>query len=513
MKTTTLSLFIFLFSMVSFGQRDFVKLTDDGEPNFKMSIEYNGKLFFENKRGFYNSELWTIDGTASVVEPFKAKRTSWTFIYPNSLIEFNNQLFFEASDGNGGSRLYKSDGTEINTEEIKKIRVRQPIIFQDKIFFQGNENMFGSELWTTNGTESGTSLVKDILPGTNGSAPSDFIIVGNRLIFIANDGTNGEELWATDGTLNGTMMLKDIRNGNGGITVRNKLVINNMLYFTADAYDSGEELWLTNGTEAGTRLLKDIRPGSSRSVIRDFFEYNGILFFTADDGTHGRELWMSGGTDALTAMVKDIHPTASSDPDNFIIYNNKIYFSATHPTYGREIWESDGSASGTKLAVDIFPGSQTGYGPFSSSPKHFTPFKGELYFSVADRILAKTDGTAEGTKLIKTINSTNIRTPIDNPLDNLIVYNDKLYFRADDGSNGYELWESDGTEDGTVKIKPNNTNRVNPLEEDPQFRIYNNALYFVASFTNTLDPVLWKLSTLPTPTSTKKINHANQGLN
>ncbi|MEJ0101585.1 MAG: hypothetical protein WDO19_03045 [Bacteroidota bacterium] len=32
-------------------------------------------------------------------------------------------------------------------------------------------------------------------------------------------------------------------------------------------------------------------------------------------------------------------------------------------------------------------------------------------------------------------------------------YNNEIYFRSQDGVNGYELWKSDGTAAGTVMVK------------------------------------------------------------
>src|SRR5205085_6761437 len=60
----------------------------------------------------------------------------------------------------------------------------------------------------------------------------------------------------------------------------------------------------------------------------------------------------------------------------------------------------------------------------------------------------------------------------------LIVYNSKLYFDANDGANGYELWVSDGTSSGTQMVKDiNPTNDGNPY----YFKVYNNELYFIAT--------------------------------
>lgn len=59
-----------------------------------------------------------------------------------------------------------------------------------------------------------------------------------------------------------------------------------------------------------------------------------------------------------------------------------------------------------------------------------------------------TDGTVEGTMLLKDINPGSG----DASPRYLIVLGDKLYFQANDGSNGIELWESDGTEAGTQMV-------------------------------------------------------------
>lgn len=59
-----------------------------------------------------------------------------------------------------------------------------------------------------------------------------------------------------------------------------------------------------------------------------------------------------------------------------------------------------------------------------------------------------TNGTLEGTKLVKDINSGSG----DASPRYLVQLNGKLYFQADDGTNGVELWESDGTEAGTKMV-------------------------------------------------------------
>ncbi len=63
------------------------------------------------------------------------------------------------------------------------------------------------------------TLVADIHPWS-GSGPESLTVVGKTVFFSATDGTNGRELWATDGTPVGTRLVRDIRPGSGGSAPR-----------------------------------------------------------------------------------------------------------------------------------------------------------------------------------------------------------------------------------------------------------------------------------------------------
>jgi ELWxxDGT repeat protein len=70
----------------------------------------------------------------------------------------------------------------------------------------GSDNAHGDELWITDGSTAGTHVVKDIRPGSLGSAPLDLIAANGNLFFIADQG-DGPALWRSDGTTKGTIQV------------------------------------------------------------------------------------------------------------------------------------------------------------------------------------------------------------------------------------------------------------------------------------------------------------------
>lgn len=107
-------------------------------------------------------------------------------------------------------------------------------------------------------------------------------------------------------------------------------------------------------------------------------------------------------------------------------------------------------------------------GPAGSFPTGFTPFGDYIYFGLQSQLggLWRTDGTADGTQRIKDIQL----AP-----STLQQVGDLLYFGARDDATG-TLWQSDGTADGTVEIAKGF------LVRSP-FVTLGDAFYFAASDT------------------------------
>ncbi len=91
----------------------------------------------------------------------------------------------------------------------------------------------------------------------------------------------------------------------------------------------------------------------------------------------------------------------------------------------------------------------------SSNPTGLTNVNGTVFFAATNGTngiqLWKSDGSAAGTVMVKDINTTSTGAN-SNPAD-LTNVDGLLFFRADDGVHGSELWKSDGTTSGTVLVK------------------------------------------------------------
>ncbi len=302
-------------------------------------------------------------------------------------------------------------------------------------------------------------LLKDINPGSPNSLSTSqlsFVDVGGTTFFAADDGATGTELWKTDGTAAGTVLVKDIFAGTSGAGPTLLTNVSGTLFFSATDGIDGREVWRSDGTAAGTFLVEDINPGAPDSAPGFLVNMNGSLFFAANDGANGAELWKSDGTAAGTVLVLDIATgTLDSAPGPLSNLNGTLVFSAIDAINGREVWKSDGTAAGTVLLKDINPGS-VGSLPavLPATAAGGSAIVGGIgFFQANDGTngyeLWKTDGTAAGTVLVKDVRA---GASSGNPYV-LTNINGTLFFRANDGTSGIELWKSDGTTAGTVLVK------------------------------------------------------------
>jgi RNA polymerase sigma factor (sigma-70 family) len=414
----------------------FAGLDRPGGPDPTELVNVNGTLFFAAKDGANRRQLWKIVPKPDGPQPALVKSVpGGAGLNPQHLTGVNGTLFFVPGGSREGRELWKSDGTEAGTVCLKRFNPPGSITFPE-----------------------------------TGSKP--LIAAGRVLFFVASDGDHTHALWKSDGTAAGTVPVKDLVTD--ALTFPRRMAeVNGTLFFVADDGVHGAELWKSDGTAASTVLVKDVCPGRSGAAPLFLTNVNGTLFFTARDGTHGRELWKSDGTEAGTVLVKDINPGPDGAfPDsrvsgqqigNLTAAGGTVFFAADDGVRGRKLWKSDGTAAGTVMVKDVSPG--TDLQLRASSDAAMAAVNGTVYFVADDGTLWKSDGTAAGTVPVKRVcpnkESHASLTNVNGTL--FVVAVDYVRHNGAVAVNGYELWKSDGTAAGTVRVQEINPGRADGL--------------------------------------------------
>ncbi|MBT9559580.1 MAG: hypothetical protein IV100_26355, partial [Myxococcales bacterium] len=324
-----------------------------------------------------------------------------------------------------GTNLRKSDGVATTTLVFSGFSAREFTILGSQVFMHDGAQLasIGTALMTGSPVIVSTPGLSSLQLLTTFGTPA-------RLFFGATNGGVAVEPYASDVTGGNAARLAAVP-----LASVRPVVVDTTIYFV-----SGSRLFESDSGAAAVSLHTFASPpavlaaAGTKVIVRDT---------STTDSLHAVD-----ATNAVTPLcdARTINtPTLSAAA-------GRVYFVARSPTTGlEEFWVTDGASAGCTQLKDLIAVS---FITDSSSPRGFAAIGSTVLFhaetAALGRALYRTTsiGTAfSSVELVKDIAGSGIAVS-----ESLVVMGSRVYFAANDGVNGVELWTSDGTPGGTQEV-------------------------------------------------------------
>ncbi len=462
-------------------------------------------LFLVVDDGIHGPELWVGDGTLAgchMIHDFYPGRVG---AGGSSFVSAGGLMYFVSYGG-----LWRSDGTLRGTRLIYAPYTppgspgwpTYPIAdFGGRLLFlSGSGEQYGYFLTSgERGETQALAITEATIPGGDlpGSFPRTLTPVADGLAFVTSGAYSN--LWYTQGSAGTTVALAPDHSEhspgqlaaiadsvyyasgpmvwrapvsgeppsiafNGAaeyMRVEEVAAAGSRLFFVAGPLE-GRELMVLDADGAGAAVVKDICQGDCLSAMpSSLTAYGERLAFAASPANFGPGLlWVTDGTEAGTVELARLEDSGYYPLHDFRVTASGplLFFAAETPGNGRELWVSDGRPDSALILRDICPGACSGVSwvepnrhsgqwaiaPAAESRVYFLADDGEHGLE-----LWVSDGTAASTRMVADLT----QGPASSDITWMTGAGSQLFFAFDDGEHGRELWHSDGTPEGTRLVE------------------------------------------------------------
>lgn len=319
-------------------------------------------------------------------------------------------------------------------------------------------------LWRSDGTIDGTELLVEIDATRTSQSAESLTVAGSLLYFLGDRG----EVYRSDGTAAGTYVIHD--DGRYVSPYSFTAAGDKLLFYEYHSSSRGEEtvFYVSDGTEEGTRSFAPLE-GQQR-VLRGTKTFGYALL-------SGGGIWALDLSGMGTQLL--IEGLANNRADSI---GDTLYFFAAHNEYKLGLWRTNGTIDGTEFVHGISADCDECriVGPIVLGS--------ELYF-LHDQNLWKSDGTENGTAVV----TAGVRTMIG-------IGKDAIYLTIADEISGTELWQTDGTLEGTVQLTDINPGSDSSVESTRAVEA-GDFVYFLAD-DGFHGEEFWRIRLAPTPGDT-----------
>ncbi|MBZ0112952.1 MAG: hypothetical protein K8J08_10855, partial [Thermoanaerobaculia bacterium] len=406
------------------------------------------EVFFSAQTTLTGRELWrSSDGEAElVIDLYPGPDSS----FPAVLGVHDEHLLFFADEPSTGSELRSlnlaTQDVDLVTELVAGSEGAVVFAFYPAIatanglFFPANDQVHGMEWWFTDGTPEGTRLTRDVSPGalhstgyyrTLGTA-----LPGGGALLSNIDPVFGMEPWRSDGSEAGTVLLADLNQQKSAFppTVSWFLWVElqagggEALFLPSNPSKPGHP-WRSDGTEPGTVPLTE-------AVL----ESHGLdgLTWTGETWFFRGTPWSGGSTPPPALWVHDEEPQSPRPVETIagvgLLYPNFLTNSSGSLMLNssESLWSTDGSPEGTvALGEEAVSADQ---------------FEEHVYLIRGDRLERLTSGGVVDVLVDLT------PLGVQGARGLVVANSTRMFFVVPDSESGFEPWTTDGTPEGTLPL-------------------------------------------------------------
>jgi ELWxxDGT repeat protein len=412
----------------------------EGAWNFRGHAVLDGKLIFEMSRTGGDTALWITDGTAEGTRRLNDIVTRNASLAIAGDVVGEKYFFFGADPDTDDFRDFALFTTKAIPNTTEKVRggldlghfIFGGVAWNGRFYFGVEDVEYGKEWWSSDGTAAGTRMVGDVYPGTRSGFATGYALRRSDGLFTGLEGPSGHEPWIIDGTAAGTRLLKNIGLDvpRPGSNPRMLVAGAERLFFLAEhAYD--RVIGRSNGTAGGTSI-------GAVSMLADWAVYDAVAAgnrtFLQVASLSGTRLLSSDGSENGSALLSTHVGSIASFADGILfqeLSDNSARF-------------SNGTPGGTHVIAPPEAYPDGGWQPYSAN--------GLAWFTRYSQ-LAVSDGAA-GMRIVESADATVQRGTIHNVIEgpNKTYFLDDIY-DGEQGGSLYRLWRTDGTREGTRIVK------------------------------------------------------------